>query len=147
MSGLSRADLEALLPHRSPFLLLDWAENFMPGKSLTGVMETRPDSPYFAGHFPGYPVLPGVLLIEAMAQTGAALTRKSENLDQGGGLLMLAIVESARFRAPVLPGMTLRLNVEQVSARRGLYRYSGAAEAEGKRVGEAVFSALLVEPG
>ncbi len=145
MSALSRAELERWLPHRSPFLLLDYAEDFVPRRSLTGVMELTEDSPHFAGHFPGRPVLPGVLMIEAMAQTGAALSAKSENLDPANALLMLAIVESARFRAPVYPGATLRLNVEQTEVRHGLYRYRGEARVDGRRAGEAVFAAKLVE--
>lgn len=144
MTSLTRADLEALLPHREPFLLLDRAEDFRALERLTGIMETRADSPYFAGHFPGRPILPGVLMIEAMAQTGAALTGKSEGLDPARALLMLALVESARFRAPVTADMTLRLAVEQRSARRGLYHYQGEAIVGDKRVGEAAFAAKLV---
>lgn len=144
MSEISREELMRWLPHRPPFLLLDRAEGFEPGAVLTGVAELGEDWPHFAGHFPGSPVMPGVLLIEAMAQTGALLTAKSENLDGATGLLMLAGVESARFRAPVTPGSTLKLRVEQQNARQGLYKYKGEASVEGRRVGEAVFTAKLV---
>jgi 3-hydroxyacyl-[acyl-carrier-protein] dehydratase len=144
MTALTRADLETLLPHRHPFLLLDRAEDFQAHRSLTGVIHTRADAPYFAGHFPGRPILPGVLLVEAMAQTGAALSMKSDDLDRARALLMLALVESARFRAPVTPDMTLRLAVEQRSARHGLYRYRGEALVDGRRIGEAAFAAKLV---
>lgn len=144
MIALTRTDLESLLPHRHPFLLLDRGEDFQAHRSLTGVMETRADSPYFAGHFPGRPILPGVLLIEAMAQTGAALSTKSDDLDRTRALLMLALVESARFRAPVTPDMTMRLVVEQRSVRHGLYRYRGEALVDGRRIGEAAFAAKLV---
>lgn len=144
MTGVDRAEVERWLPHRAPFLLIDRAEAFVAGQSIVGVAELGADWPHFAGHFPGFPVMPGVLLIEAIAQTGALLTAKSENMDPAAGLLMLASVESARFRAPVRPGSTLKLHVEQRNARHGLYRYRGEAKVEDTRVGEVVFAAKLV---
>ncbi len=146
MTMIGRAEIERFLPQRPPFLLLDRAEDFVPGRSLAGIVEANADWPHFAGHFPGQPVMPGVMLIEALAQTGALLTGKSENLDASGGLLMLAAVEQARFRAPVLPGSVLRLHVEQQAARQGVYRYRGEAVVDGKRVAEATFTAKLARP-
>ena len=144
MTAIDRAEVERRLPHRPPFLLLDRAEDFVAGHSIVGVVELAAGWPHFEGHFPGRPVMPGVLIIEAIAQTGALLTAKSENLDARRDLLMLAAVESARFRAPVLPGSTLKLYVEQKHARRGLYRYQGHAEVEGRGVSEVAFTAKLV---
>lgn len=143
MSVLDRAELERLLPHRDPFLLIDRAEDFVAGESLVGVREVRADEYYFPGHFPGRPVVPGVLLIEAMAQTGAALAGKSDAIDPAEAQLMLAAVESARFRAPVTPGQTLYLHVRLTGARRGVYRFEGEAKVDGARVAEAAFTAML----
>jgi len=147
MADLDRDELLRWIPHRDPFLLIDRAEAFVPGESLVGVKDVRPDEPFFEGHFPGLPVMPGVLILEAMAQTGAALSAKSLDVDPASGVILFATIEKARFRRPVTPGDTLRLAVRLASGRHDLYRFEGEASVDGARAAEAAFSAKFVKAG
>ncbi len=133
------------LPHRPPFLLIDRAENFVPNTSITGVKMVTVNEPFFAGHFPGAPVMPGVLIIEAMAQTGGLLMSKTWDVDTSGKIILFMSVDNCRFRAPVRPGDELRLEVEVARARGDIVKFKGRGLVRGKLAAEAEFAAMMVE--
>ena len=129
------------LPHRYPFLLIDRAENFVFGKSITGIKCVAASEPYFQGHFPENPVMPGVLIIEALAQTGAVLMSKTLDADISNTVIFFMGVDKARFRKTVRPGDVLEMPVEVVKNRRGIFQFEGEARVNGVRVADAAFSA------
>jgi 3-hydroxyacyl-[acyl-carrier-protein] dehydratase len=103
------------------------------------------NEPYFQGHVPGYPVMPGVLIVEAMAQTGAVLMSKSLDIDVGGKAIFFMSLDNCRFRAPVRPGAVIRLAVEVTQSRRDIYKFKGRALVGDKVAAEAEFAAMVVE--
>lgn len=129
------------LPHRYPFLLVDRAEDFIAGESITGIKCVAASEPHFTGHFPENPVMPGVLIIEAMAQTGALLMSKTLDADISNTLIFFLGVDKARFRKPVRPGDVLEMPVRIVKNRRGVFMFEGEAKVNGVRVADASFSA------
>ncbi len=133
------------IPHRPPFLFVDRAEDFVADKSVVGIKCVTMNEPFFQGHFPGKPVMPGVLIIEALAQTGGLLMSKSWDVDPTGKIILFMSVEDARFRAPVVPGDVLRLEVEVQRARGEVVRFKGRGMVGGKLAAEAVFSAMLYD--
>ena len=133
------------IPHRYPFLLVDRAEDYQPSKSIVGIKCVTVNEPYFVGHFPGYPVMPGVLIVEALAQSGAVLMAKSLNVDVEGKTIFFVSVDNCRFRNPVRPGDVLRLCVEVVRARGDLFKFKGRAMVGDRIAAEAEFAALVVE--
>lgn len=150
MSGEVQTDIgidEILrrIPHRYPFLLVDRCENYNPSTSITGIKCVTFNEPYFQGHFPDFAVMPGVLIVEALAQSGAILMSKSLDVDPVGKTILFASLDNCRFRAPVRPGDVLRLNVEVVRARGGLFKFKGMAEVDGRPAAECEFAAMLVE--
>ncbi len=134
-----------LLPHRYPFLLVDRAENYEAMRSIIGVKCVTANEPFFQGHFPGRPIMPGVLVIEAMAQTGAILMSKSLKVDVSRNTVFFMSVDKARFRLPVRPGDTLHMPVTVRFARRGVFKFWGEAKVNGQRAAEAEFAAKVVE--
>ena len=134
-----------LLPHRYPFLMVDRAEDYRPHQSLTGIKCVTANEPFFQGHFPGNPVMPGVLLIEALAQTGAVLMSKSLDADVVGKTILFMSVDNCRFRNPVRPGDVLRMEVEVIRARAEVCKFRGRALVGDKLAAEAEFAAMLVE--
>jgi 3-hydroxyacyl-[acyl-carrier-protein] dehydratase len=126
------------LPHRYPFLLVDKVLNFDPGKSITALKNVTVNEPFFAGHFPNYPVMPGVLIIEALAQAAALLTLKTANMqtDQNSVYYFVGI-DGARFKRPVQPGDQLILKAAILRERIGIWKYSAKAEVDGRTVAEA----------
>lgn len=140
-------EILARIPHRYPFLLVDRAEAYRPHQSIIGVKCVTVNEPFFQGHFPGYPVMPGVLIVEAMAQTGAVLMSKSLDVDTAGKTIFFMSLDNCRFRSPVRPGDVLKMHVEVVRARARLFKFKGQAFVEGKAVAEAEFAAMLVETG
>ena len=140
-------EIVARIPHRYPFLLVDRAEAYRPHQSIIGVKCVTVNEPFFQGHFPGYPVMPGVLIVEAMAQTGAVLMSKSLDVDTEGKTIFFLSLDNCRFRSPVRPGDVLKMHVEVVRARAKLFKFKGEAFVEGKAVAEAEFAAMLVETG
>ncbi|MDB5430355.1 MAG: fabZ [Caulobacter sp.] len=138
-------EILARIPHRYPFLLVDRAEAYRPHQSIIGVKCVTVNEPFFQGHFPGYPVMPGVLIVEAMAQTGAVLMSKSLDVDTAGKTIFFMSLDNCRFRSPVRPGDVLKMHVEVVRARAKLFKFKGQAFVEGKAVAEAEFAAMLVE--
>ncbi|MBV9994281.1 MAG: 3-hydroxyacyl-ACP dehydratase FabZ [Caulobacteraceae bacterium] len=133
------------LPHRPPFLLIDRAENFQPSRSLVGVKCVTMNEGFFVGHFPGHPVMPGVLIIESLAQTGGLLMSKSWDITATNKIILFMSVDHCRFRQPVGPGDVLKLHVEVVRARGDVVRFRGQAMVEEKVVAEAEFTAMMVE--
>jgi 3-hydroxyacyl-[acyl-carrier-protein] dehydratase len=138
------------IPHRYPFLLVDRAEDYRPHKSIVGVKCVTMNEPFFQGHFPDNPVMPGVLIVEAMGQTGAILMSKSLGLgvsDIEGKTILFISVDNCRFRAPVRPGDVLHMNVEVTKHRSELFKFHGKAYVNGKVAAECDFAAMLVSTG
>ena len=133
------------IPHRYPMLLVDRAEHYLPGESIVGVKAVSFNEPFFQGHFPDYPVMPGVLIVEAMGQTGAVLMSKTLDVDPRGKTIFFGSVDNCRFRAPVRPGDVLKLHVRVMRARGGLFKFEGKAMVDGKLAAQAEFAAMLVE--
>lgn len=143
MSEIDINRIKELIPHRYPFLLIDKVKDIVVGESATGIKNVTVNEPFFEGHFPGHPVMPGVLIVEAMAQTCAALVAESNN-DSEGKIVYFTSIEEAKFRKPVIPGDVLHLKVEKLQNRRNLWKFKCVAEVEGKNVTEATISAMIM---
>lgn len=129
------------LPHRYPFLLIDRAEDYREGESIVGFKNVTANEPFFPGHFPGNPVMPGVLIIEAVAQAGALLMSKTLDADVSKTAIYFMGVDKVRFRRPVKPGDVLRMPVRVTHIRGDLFKFSGQAFVGEQRVTEFEFSA------
>ena len=140
-----------LIPHRLPFLLIDRVENLVPDVSAVGIKSVTVTEPHFAGHFPNYPVMPGVLIIEAMAQTAGCLVSYTEGYgskkSSEGKLVYFASIDGAKFRKPVRPGEILSLYIEKIRGRGTLWKFSGTAKVNDSVVSECIFSAMIVDAG
>ena len=134
-----------LIPHRPPFLMIDRVEEMVQRKSAVGIKNVTIDEPFFAGHFPDRPVFPGVLIIEAMAQTAAVLVVESLGDDAKVKLVYFMTIDSARFRKPVVPGDQLRLEVSLQRHRGPVWKFSGEAKVDGQTVAEATYSAMIMD--
>jgi 3-hydroxyacyl-[acyl-carrier-protein] dehydratase len=141
---LDAAGVMELLPHRYPFLLIDAVTECIPGKSITAIKNVTINEPYFQGHFPGRPVMPGVLIIEALAQAGGVLSYMTHRDRDPGLVYYLAAVDEARFRRPVVPGDTLELMAVVEKIRRGMWFYAGEARVAGT---VAVSAKIVCAPG
>lgn len=139
------AEILVRIPHRFPFLLVDRAEDYVAGESIVGIKAVTFNEPFFQGHFPDYPVMPGVLIVEAIAQTGAVLMSKTLDVDPRGKTILFASVDNCRFRHPVRPGDLLRLEVRVDKARGGLFKFHGRAMVGDKMAAECDYAAMLVE--
>jgi len=131
--------IRELLPHRDPFLMLDEVIECVPGKSVKAVKSVSADEPHFAGHFPGNPIMPGVLIVEAMAQAGGVLSHITNGDLEPKPLYVLARVENARFRRPVVPGERLEIRVDADKVKRGMWWYRCEA-----RVGDEVVATAMI---
>jgi 3-hydroxyacyl-[acyl-carrier-protein] dehydratase len=134
-----------LLPHRYPFLLIDRMVDIDGEQSATGIKNVSFNEPFFQGHFPGAPVMPGVLLIEAMAQTAGALVLDFLGEAHAGKLVFFMSIDRARFRKPVAPGDTVHFPVKLTSKRAPVWKYWAEAHVEGKKVAEAEIGAMLMD--
>jgi 3-hydroxyacyl-[acyl-carrier-protein] dehydratase len=132
------------LPHRHPFLMIDGITSCKPGKSIVAVKNVAANEPQFTGHFPRHPVMPGVLIVESMAQAGGVLVWESLGPDDRNFILYLVGIEKSRFRRPAYPGDQLILRVELTAQRRVLWRFSATAEVDDKLIASAEF---LQAPG
>ena len=137
-------DIMALLPHRYPFLMIDRLGDIVPGESAVGTKNVTINEPFFQGHFPAQAVMPGVLIVEAMAQTAAALVMHTLGSEAHGKVVYFMSVDDARFRKPVVPGDTLKIHVARIQNRRSVWKFSGEAKVEGTLVANATFSAMIM---
>ena len=143
---LTKSDIIKLLPHREPMLLIDELINIKHLHSATAIMNVKKDSFYVDGHFPGNPVLPGVLIVEAFGQAAAALTAHGiDKKEYENKLVFLMSVEKARFRKPVIPDCTLELKIEAIRSHGRVWKYKGTAKVDGKRMADAEWSATIVD--
>jgi beta-hydroxyacyl-ACP dehydratase FabZ len=136
-------EIASILPHRYPFLLVDRILEMEPGRKIVGIKNVSVNEPFFQGHFPDYPIMPGVLIIEAMAQVAGVLAFRSSPKESAGKLVYFIGIDRAKFRKPVTPGDQLRMEVEVIQERVPFWKMRGAASVEGKLVAEAVLSAML----
>jgi 3-hydroxyacyl-[acyl-carrier-protein] dehydratase len=138
------ARIMKLLPHRYPFLLIDKLIDIDGDQSCTGIKNVTINEPFFQGHFPGLPVMPGVLIIEAMAQTAGALVLSKLGDEHAGKLVFFMSIDNARFRKPVSPGDTVHIHVKLTHKRPPVWKYGAVAEVDGKKVAEAEIGAMLM---
>jgi len=139
------SEILARIPHRYPFLLVDRAEAYQPHQSIVGIKCVTVNEPFFQGHFPSFPVMPGVLLVEAIAQTGAVLMSKSLDVDVAGKTILFMSVDNCRFRQPVRPGDVVRMPVEVIRHRGDVFKFKGRAMVGEKIAAECEFAAMVVE--
>ena len=146
MIKLNKKDIEGLLPHREPMLLIDELYDIKPLSSATGVVLVKKNSFYVQGHFPGQPVMPGVLIVEAFGQTAAALTAHGiDKKTYDNKLVFLMSVEKARFRNPVIPDCKLELKIESIRSHGRVWKYKGEAYVDDKKMADAQWSATIVD--
>jgi len=138
-------EIMSLLPHGYPFLLIDRILEIEPGKRIVGIKNVTYNEPFFPGHFPGRPIMPGVLVIEAMAQTAGVLAFKSIPEEGQGKPVLFLGLDNVRFRKPVVPGDQLRMELEITRHRQAIWAFKGKAFVEDKLVAEADLLAMLGE--
>ena len=145
-NSINRKEIQKLLPHRDPMLLIDELTNIEKLKSATAIVNVTKDSFYVKGHFPGQPVMPGVLIVEAFGQAAAALT--AHGIDKStyeNKLVFLMSVEKARFRKPIIPDCKLLLNIEAIRTHGKVWKYKGEAFVGNKKMADAQWSATIVD--
>ena len=144
--SLNKEQITKLLPHREPMLLIDELVNIKKLSSATAIVNVKKDSFFVQGHFPGQPVMPGVLIVEAFGQAAAALT--AAGIDKSvyeNKLVFLMSVEKARFRSPVIPDCKLELNIEAIRSHGRVWKYKGVAKVNGRKMADAEWSATIVD--
>lgn len=145
LKQLDLAAIKKMIPHRYPFLLVDKIVNVKLGESCVGIKNVTCNEPHFEGHFPDHPVMPGVMIIEAMAQTAGSLVVHTLGEKAHGKIVYFMTIDSARFRKPVVPGDVLRMHCQIKQNRRNVYKFEGIAEVDGQKVAEAVYSAMIMD--
>ena len=145
-NSIDKKKIESLLPHREPMLLIDKLINIVHLKTATAIVNVRKDSFFVQGHFPGQPVMPGVLIVEAFGQAAAALTAFGIDPNEyKNKLVYLMSVEKARFRNPVMPDCELHLDIEAIRSHGRVWKYKGMAKVNGKKMADAEWSATIVD--
>ena len=144
MAVMEQAEIQALLPHRYPFLLVDRVLELEPDRRIVGIKNVTVNEPFFQGHFPGRPVMPGVLIVEAMAQVGGLLAFKSLG-PAAKPLVYLTGIDGAKFRKPVVPGDRLRIEIDVLKKRSPFWKMLGKAFVESEVVCEAEVTAMVSE--
>ena len=143
---ISIDQIKKMIPHRAPILLIDRVKDVVLDSEATGIKAVSGNEPYFAGHFPDFPVMPGVLIVEALAQTAAVLVAATMPDLAQGKLVFFTTIEKARFRQPVRPGDVIKLHAVKNTNKGPLWKFTGKATVDGKRVAEADFGAMIVDP-
>ena len=138
-------EIMRLIPHRYPFLMIDRVTEIQHDMSAVGIKNVSINEPFFQGHFPRQPVLPGVLIIEAMAQTAAVLVVETLDGSATGKLVYFMTVDDARFRRPVFPGDVLKIHVNKLRNRKNVWKFRGEARVEGALMAEATYSAMIMD--
>lgn len=136
----------ALLPHRYPMLLVDRVVELVPNERIHAVKAVSINEPFFSGHFPGRPIMPGVLIVEALAQAAGVLAIESMGLGDSGKLVYFMAIEGAKFRKPVEPGVLLHLHAEIVQAKRNICKFTGKAMLDDGLAAECSFTAMIADP-
>ena len=145
-NSINKKEIERLLPHREPMLLVDKLMNIIPSKSATAIVNVKKTSFFVQGHFPGQPVMPGVFIVEAFGQSAAALTAHGvDPKEYENKLVYLMSVEKARFRNPVIPDCELQLHIEAIRSHGRVWKYKGVAKVNGTIMADAQWSATIVE--
>lgn len=142
---LTVTEIMELIPHRYPMLLIDRIHDIVKGESCTGIKNVTFNEPFFQGHFPGEPIMPGVLIVEAMAQTAGALVCHGMDRDGDNASVYFMSIEVAKFRRPVVPGDVLEMKVEKAQSRGAVWKFIGKAYVNGKVHAEAKFTAMIVQ--
>ena len=137
-------EIMAMIPHRSPFLLIDRVENLVVDEKAVGIKNVTINEPFFDGHFPGHPIMPGVLIIEAMAQTSAVLVVKTTETNNEN-LVYFMTIERAQFRRPITPGDQIKLHVQKQKSRGNVWKFKGEARVDGNLMAEAAYSAMIMD--
>ena len=145
MGDIDRERIMKMIPHRDPFLMIDKVLSVVRGESAVGIKAVTLGEYYFKGHFPRWPVMPGVLIIEAMAQTAAVMAVDSIGESAAGKLVYFTSIANARFRRPIVPGTTLELHIERVHSRGTVWKFHGRAIVEGKLMAEANYGAMITD--
>lgn len=145
-SALDIKRVMAALPHRYPMLLVDRVERLTRDESITAIKAVTINEGFFQGHFPGRPIMPGVIIVEALAQAAGVLAVESLGLGNSGKLVYFMAIENAKFRTPVEPGCLLKLDVEFVQKRSTVCKFAGRASVDGKLAAEASFTAMIADP-
>ena len=145
LGSLDIDGIKRMIPHRYPFLLIDRVEDLIAETSAIGIKNVTANEPHFQGHFPAKPVMPGVLIIEAMAQTAAVLVVATIGESVAGQLVYFMTIDQARFRRPVGPGDQLRLELVKKQRRLGMWKFDGRATVDGQLVAEASIGAKIVD--
>lgn len=146
LPDLDLQGIKNILPHRYPFLMIDKVVNVTKSNGCVGIKNVTNNEDYFQGHFPAMPVMPGVLIVEAMAQTAAAYSAYAEGLETDGKVVLFMGIDKAKFRRPVVPGDQLELHVAIETRRPPVWKYKGVAKVDGQVVAEAEYKAMLTEP-
>ena len=140
--------IKRIIPHRYPFLLIDKVEDIVAGESAVGIKNVTVNEPHFQGHFPGVPIMPGVTIVEAMAQTAAVMVGATMGLTDGNLLIYFMSIDGCKFRRKVVPGDVLEMKVETLRGKPGgkVWKFKGRAEVEGEMAAEAEFMAMMDMP-
>ncbi len=144
-SEIDIARIMEMIPHRYPFLMIDKVVDVIADKSAVGIKNVTVNEPFFQGHFPSQPIMPGVLIIEAMAQTSAILVVKTLGEEAEGKLVYFMAVDSARFRKPIVPGDRVHIHVEKVRNRGNVWKFKGEAKVDGTLMAEATYTAMIMD--
>ncbi|MDA9930124.1 3-hydroxyacyl-ACP dehydratase FabZ [Alphaproteobacteria bacterium] len=146
ITELNIDQIQKRIPHRPPMLLIDRVEEITADTSAVGIKLVSASDPVFTGHFPDYPIMPGVLIVEAMAQTAACLASVTLGNETDGKLVFFTGIDKVKFRKPVRPGDVLTLYVEKISSKGALWKFKGVASVGGAKTSEAEFGAMIVDP-
>ena len=136
-------EIKRLIPHRYPFLLIDKVIDIVKNESAIGIKNVTVNEPYFPGHFPTTPVVPGVLQIESLAQTAAVLVAKSLNISDSSALVLLTTIDNAKFRRPVTPGDVMSLSITVQKMRNKIWKFKGEVIVNSQKMSECEFSAMM----